>query len=294
MVSAMAIQTVSFIVKQGKPEALALVSELHPLLAARGIECLLEKDGAPAAGLAHVSAEEIATRSDLCVVLGGDGTLIHAAYVLSGRPVPILGINLGSMGFMTEIPVAEATSVLSDVLAGSFRVEPRMKLKVQLHRAGKEGKEERILSAEVLNDVVINKGALAKIADLEATVGGRYLTTFKADGVIVSTPTGSTAYSLSANGPIIYPTMHAVIMAPICPHTLTQRPIVLPDDGEINLVLKSERAEMYLTLDGQVGQPLKALDRVQIQQSPNKVMLIRNPRLDFFGILRNKLRWGER
>jgi NAD+ kinase len=205
--------------------------------------------------------------------------------------VPILGVNLGALGFMTEIPRTEVFAMLDRVLAGDFEVEPRMKLRVHLHR-GEDGR--KLLDAEVLNEAVINKGALARIIDLEASIDGGYVTTYKADGVIVSTPTGSTAYSLSAAGPILYPTMHAVIINPICPHTLTQRPIVIPDDREINLRLKSESSEVYLTLDGQTGLPLVPGDRIQIKQSLNKVMLIKNPALDFFGILRTKLRWGER
>ena len=286
----MAIQRVTFIAKIGHPQALELVAELRPMLAARGIETMIEQHVGFALGLAHSSAEELQS-ADLCVVLGGDGTLIHAAYVLAGRPVPILGINLGSLGFMTEVTVAELRPMLEEVLAGNFQVEPRMKLRVHLHRGPKA---DRILDAEVLNDVVINKGALAKIADMEAKIDGIHVTTYKADGIIVSTPTGSTAYSLSANGPILYPTMNAVIITPICPHTLTQRPIVVPDDRKIELVLTGERSELYLTLDGQSGVPMFPGDRVQIKQSPNKVMLIRNPRLDFFSILRTKLRWGER
>ncbi|MFN7130501.1 MAG: NAD(+)/NADH kinase [Myxococcales bacterium] len=285
--------TAAFIAKVGKAEAYALVAELRQYLAARGVVSLVEEHSGHVLGLPSVSNEEMARRSDLCIVLGGDGTLIHAAAVFAGRPVPILGVNLGSLGFMTEIPAAEVTEMLERVLLGDFKVEPRMKLRVRLHRA-KSADGRPVVDAEVLNDVVINKGALARIADLQASIEGTYITTYKADGVIVSTPTGSTAYSLSAAGPIMYPTMHAVIITPICPHTLTQRPIVVPDDRQINLVLTSESAEMYLTLDGQSGVPMVPGDRVQIEQSPNRLLLIRNPKLDYFSILRQKLRWGER
>jgi NAD+ kinase len=241
-------------------------------------------------GLPWGTSAELA-QGDLCVVLGGDGTLIHSSYVLAGRPVPILGINLGALGFLTEVPHGDVYPMLERVLAGDFEVVPRMKLRVHLHRGPTA---EKMVDAEVLNDVVINKGALARIADLEASLGDVYITTYKADGVIVSTPTGSTAYSLSANGPILYPTMHAVIVTPICPHTLTQRPIVVPDDCEISLRLRSETAEMYLTLDGQTGLPMLPGDRVQIKQSKNKVLLIKNPNVDYFSILRAKLKWGAR
>lgn len=286
----MSIQRACLIANASKPEALQLVQEISTLLASRGVGSICEEHVGRMLGLPFGSIPEV-RETDLCIVLGGDGTLIHAAYVLGTNPVPILGVNLGALGFMTEIPRTEVYAALERVLAGDFEVEPRMKLRVHLHR-GEEGR--KLLDAEVLNDAVINKGALARIIDLEASIDGGYVTTYKADGVIVSTPTGSTAYSLSAAGPILYPTMHAVIINPICPHTLAQRPIVIPDDREINLRLKSESSEVYLTLDGQTGLPLVPGDRVQIKQSRNKVLLIKNPALDFFSILRAKLRWGER
>ena len=233
---------------------------------------------------------EAGRAADLVVVLGGDGTLIHAASLLEGRPVPILGVNMGSLGFMTEVPQTELYAALDQVLAGKAQVSERMKLRVHLHKGGAS---ERALDSEVLNDVVIAKSALSRMAELHTRCSGEHVTTYKADGVIIATPTGSTAYSLAANGPIMYPTMRGVIIAPICPHTLTQRPLVVPDDESIDIVLTND-TEVYLTLDGQKGQPLEKGDRVQVKQSYNRVLLVRNPNLDFFGILRAKLRWGER
>jgi NAD+ kinase len=233
---------------------------------------------------------EIGRSAELVVVLGGDGTLIHAQSLLAGRPVPILGVNMGSLGFMTEVPQSGLYGALDLVLAGQARVSERMKLRVHLHRGGSA---ERALDAEVLNDVVISKSALSRMAELDTRCSGGYVTTYKADGVIVATPTGSTAYALAANGPIMYPTMRGVIIAPICPHTLTQRPLVVPDDENIEIVLVND-TEVYLTLDGQKGMPLERGDRVQVKQSYNRVLLVRNPNIDFFGILRAKLRWGER
>jgi NAD+ kinase len=233
---------------------------------------------------------EIGRSAELVVVLGGDGTLIHAQSLLAGRPVPILGVNMGSLGFMTEVPQSGLYGALELVLAGQARVSERMKLRVHLHRGGSP---ERALDAEVLNDVVISKSALSRMAELDTRCSGGYVTTYKADGVIVATPTGSTAYALAANGPIMYPTMRGVIIAPICPHTLTQRPLVVPDDENIEIVLVND-TEVYLTLDGQMGMPLERGDRVQVKQSYNRVLLVRNPNIDFFGILRAKLRWGER
>jgi NAD+ kinase len=165
-----------------------------------------------------------------------------------------------------------------------------MKLRVHLHRAGTE---RPILDSQVLNDVVIGKGALARMAEFDTRCSGQFVATYKADGIIVATPTGSTAYALAANGPILFPTMRGVVLAPICPHTLTQRPLVVPDDENIEIILVND-TEVYLTLDGQKGMPLERGDRVQVKQSLNRVLLVRNPNIDFFGILRAKLRWGER
>jgi NAD+ kinase len=232
----------------------------------------------------------IARAADLVLVLGGDGTLIHAASLLEGRPAPILGVNMGSLGFLTEVPQGELYTALDHVLAGKATLSERMKLRVHLHRSGHPEPE---LDSEVLNDAVIAKSALSRMAELDTRCSGNQVALYKADGIIVATPTGSTAYSLAANGPILYPTMRAVIISPICPHTLTQRPLVIPDDESIDIVLVND-TEVYLTLDGQKGVPLKRGDRVQVKQSHNRVLLVRNPRIDFFGILRTKLKWGER
>jgi NAD+ kinase len=232
----------------------------------------------------------IARDADLVVVLGGDGTLIHAATLLGGRPVPILGINMGSLGFMTETPQSEMYPALEQVLGGQALVTQRMKLRVHLHRGGRP---ERALDTEVLNDVVISKSPFSRMAELDLRCSQRFVTTLKADGVIVASPTGSTAYALAANGPLLYPTMRGVVIAPICPHTLTQRPIVVPDSDTLDILLMND-AEVFLTLDGKKGPGLERGDRVQVKQSYNRVLLVKNQKLDFFGILRAKLRWGER
>lgn len=263
--------------KQSSAAATSCAEAAAEYLRGRGVEALLEE-------------EDAARRADLILVLGGDGTLIHAAKLLDGRPTPILGVNMGSLGFMTEVPQPELYIALDLVLAGKARISARMKLRVHLHRAGSN---RPAVDAEVLNDAVIAKGTLARMAEFEATCGGDYVTTYKADGIIVATPTGSTAYALAANGPIVFPSMRGVIICPICPHTLTQRPLVVPDDQTVNIVLTSE-SEVFLTLDGQTGLPLARGDRVQIKQSRNVVQLVRNPNIDYFGILRAKLKWGER
>ena len=269
---------VGIVHKQSSPEAAACAAAAAQYLASRGVEVLRDE-------------AEAAHGAELVLVLGGDGTLIHAAGILEGRPVPILGVNMGSLGFLTEVPQAELYQAIEHVLSGRAEVSERMKLRVHLHRHG--APDEKIIDSEVLNDAVIAKGTLSRMAEFEATCSGNYVTTYKADGIIVATPTGSTAYSLAANGPILFPSMRGYILAPICPHTLTQRPLVLPDDQTVNIVLASE-SEVFLTLDGQSGMQLQRGDRVQIKQSHNRVLLVRNPSIDYFGILRAKLRWGQR
>jgi NAD+ kinase len=269
---------VGIVPKKTSAEATETAQYVERFLQQKGVEVLRDE-------------RAVGAESDLVVVLGGDGTLIHASHLLQGRPAPILGVNMGSLGFMTEVPQSGMYAALDMVLAGQAIVSPRMKLRVHLHRGGSVDGPE--LDAEVLNDAVISKGALSQMAELDTSYGNTYLTTYKADGVIVATPTGSTAYSLAANGPIVYPTMRGVIITPICPHMLTQRPIVLPEDPLVNIVLLND-AKVYLSLDGQTGVPLARGDRVEVRPSPNRVLLVRNPQFDFFGILRTKLRWGER
>ncbi len=268
---------IGIVYKRSSPAAASCAAASAQYLASRGIE-VLQDEGEAARG------------ADLVLVLGGDGTLIHAAGILEGRPVPILGVNMGSLGFLTEVPQQELYQAIDHVLSGRAEVWDRMKLRVHLHRGNSS---DKLIDSEVLNDAVIAKGALSRMAEFEATCSGHYVTTYRADGIIVATPTGSTAYSLAANGPILFPTMRGVILAPICPHTLTQRPIVLPDDQTVNITLVSD-SKVYLTLDGQTGLQLQTGDRVQIKQSPNRVLLVRNPKIDYFGVLRAKLRWGQR
>jgi NAD+ kinase len=204
--------------------------------------------------------------------------------------VPILGVNLGSLGFLTEITLNELYPSVERCLAGDFEVSERMMLVASVERDG-----EVVETHRVLNDVVINKGALARIIDMETAVNGRYLTTFKADGLIVSTPTGSTGYSLSANGPIIHPELECISITPICPHTLTNRPLVMAGDARIAITLDSTIDEaVFLTLDGQVGVKLSCGDVVQISKSGHSTRLVQSRSKDYFEVLRTKLKWGER
>jgi NAD+ kinase len=282
------VKTLLLVAKPKTAKAQALAKELrqrHPEL-----EVLADPDLAAELGWTQTEPlEAIVQRTELVIVLGGDGTLIHAARALQGRAVPILGVNLGSLGFMTEIPVSDLFPALEDVLSGNFRVDSRMKLSCRLYRNGKVEFED-----EVLNDVVINKGALARIADHEMTIDGQPVTTYKSDGVVVATPTGSTAYALSAGGPIVHPLVECMVIAPICPHALTQRPLVVPGAQTVAIRLASESADVYLTIDGQTGRALEGGDVLEVRRSANRVLLVRNPKKGYFAILRQKLHWGER
>lgn len=281
------MKTVAVVVKRGSAEAVALAQQVRARLPE--IELLADPELAAATGWPATPREEMGRRAELMLVLGGDGTLIHAARMVRGRPVPILGVNLGSLGFLTEVPRTELFPRLAETLAGKARLHTRMKLACRLHRGGKVMVED-----EVLNDVVINKGALARIADHEVSLDGQFMTTFKSDGVIIATPTGSTAYSLAAGGPILHPALECAVVTPICPHALTQRPFVVPGDQMVSVVLRSEVADVYLTLDGQTGHALRQGDRLEVWRSPNRTVLVGNPNIDYFGILRQKLHWGER
>ncbi len=282
------MKRLALVAKKGNTVAVDAAREIRERCT--GAEVVAEQHLARTLGWPHEGDDHaLLAKSDVVVVLGGDGTLIHAARLLAGAPVPILGVNLGSLGFMTEIPRAELFPTLDEVIAGRFQVERRMKLSCKLWRQG-----ALIVEDEVLNDVVINKGALARITDHDMWIDGEFVTTYKSDGVIVSTPTGSTAYSLSAGGPIVHPTTHAVIVTPICPHSLTQRALLVPSDRSISISLRSDSVDVYLTIDGQAGHPLQTGDRLDVARSPNAVLLIRNPQRSYFSILRQKLHWGER
>jgi NAD+ kinase len=225
----------------------------------------------------------------MVVVLGGDGTLLSVARQIGDLRTPILGVNLGSLGFLTEITRSELFPMLEQVVKGDFAVSERMRLLAVIRRNGLE-----VARYRVLNDVVINKGALARIIDMEAWIDDAYLTTFKADGLIVSTPTGSTGYNLAAGGPIIYPGNHCHVISPICPHMLTNRPIVISDEALIRIEIKSQDEDVAFTADGQEGMPLEAGDVIELRKSNHSTLLIKSPSKDYFQVLRTKLRWGER
>ena len=233
--------------------------------------------------------EDLAGDADLLVVLGGDGTLLAAARAVGQRNIPLLAVNLGGLGFLMTTGIHELFPVLECVLAGRFDIQCRTMVRGELVRGG-----EVIASYDALNDVVVNKAAMARVIDMDAYVDQQFVCSYRADGLIVSTPTGSTAYSLSAGGPVIVPSVAALCITPICPHTLTNRPVVLPDTAEVEVEVKGADDSSYMTIDGQVGIPLRSQDRVRCVTSPHRVHLIQPQHPQFFEVLRSKMKWGER
>ncbi len=280
---------IGLVVNLDKPQALDLAKSLVPWLKERGKTVLPEDRVSRELGFTQGWRKvEIMARADLAIVLGGDGTLLSLARRVGSREVPILGVNLGRLGFLAEMDMEELFPVLERVLAGDFTVDRRMTLEVTVSRNG-----EGLGRHQVLNDAVINKGALARIIDLETYVDGEYLCTYRSDGLILSTPTGSTAYSFSAGGPIVHPLVGVMILAPICPHMLSNRPLILPDTACIRVFLRTAEQDVMLTLDGQEGMPLLDGDQVEVRKSPHVVSLIRSPHRTFFSVLHSKLGWGE-
>lgn len=285
----MAIRTVGVAIKPGEPRALEAVRDLAKWLADRGVRARFETDAAAAIGEVGVSRAVLVREADLLIVLGGDGTLLSVVRALGERAVPILGVNLGTLGFLVEVSVDEMLEALARALDGEMAIEPRMRLAVRLLRDGRE-----LRSWLALNDAVITKGASARIVDLEARADGQLVTTYHADGLIVSTPTGSTAYTLSAGGPILLPGVPSLVLTPICPHALTQRPLVLPDSALIEVVVHPRGGEVQLAIDGQEGAPLHEGDLVEVRRSEHPALLLVSPAHSRFEVLRSKLRWGER
>lgn len=287
----MSIKKIGIISKPKKAELREVVPPLVKWLRERKVEVYIDKE----TGTTLESPEKCLTRNempgqvDLLVVLGGDGTLLATARALSRKPVPILAVNLGGLGFLTVITLEGLYPTLESVLAGNFQTERRVQIEAEIVRA-----DEVISSFLALNDVVLNKGAIARILDFDVLVDGKFISTYKSDGLIVSTPTGSTAYSLAAGGPVVVPSVAAFVVTPICAHTLTNRPLVLPDSVTIEVVVKSQRESVYLTVDGQVGIAARSEDIVRMRKSSSFVDLIQPPNKDYFEILRQKLKWGER
>jgi NAD+ kinase len=272
-------------------EAQRVVSTLVDWLTAHGVTPVLEKEAAalvPSAAFASALKSDLPGQVDLVVVLGGDGTLLSMARAVGDLGVPILGVNLGGLGFLTATTLDEMLPALEGVLAGRMAFEERMMLAARLVRGGQTAGEHI-----ALNDVVITKSAMSRIIELAVSVDGRHATSYRADGLIIATPTGSTAYNLSVGGPILFPTLDAVVLTPIAPHTLSNRPIVLPATQRVEVTLRGDQ-EVMLTMDGQVGVHLRERDVVQVEKAHARIRLLRFPHKDFFSVLRTKLKWGER
>jgi NAD+ kinase len=289
------IKRIGVVLKQHQPDALKTMCDLVVWLAERGItlvggpEIERERIGQQTGcAVEEIPPEKLAESVDLILVLGGDGTMIATARLMRATEVPVLGVNYGGLGYLAEFRIEELHTALESILAGNYRLDKRVMLDVELLRG-----DEEVTHNRVLNDVVINKSALARIIEIEAYLNQQFVNSFRADGLIVSTPTGSTAYNLSAGGPVIFPSMNAVVITPICPFTLSNRPIVVPDDAVIELCLKTEQEDVALTLDGQVGFPLKVDDRVIIRKSKTTFNLVQPMNRNYFDVLRDKLRWGR-
>lgn len=289
------IRRVGVVVKPNHAEALQTTCRLVEWLTTHGIKLV----GTPELSRERIEAEtgcavlivppeRLAASVDLVVVLGGDGTMIATSRMLGDYDVPVLGINYGTLGYLAEFRVEEMFQALASVLAGDYRIDTRVRLAVDLYRGG-----EMLMHQRALNDVVINKSALARIIEIEARMNGMLISGFRADGLIVSTPTGSTAYNLSAGGPVVYPSMNALVITPICPFTLSDRPIVVPDDCLVELRLRTPDEEVVLTLDGQFGLPIQTEDRILIRKSLTTFKIVQPKNRNYFEVLREKLRWGK-
>ncbi|HKR02589.1 MAG TPA: NAD(+)/NADH kinase [Pyrinomonadaceae bacterium] len=289
------ISRVGVVVKPHQPEALKTVCRLIEWLDAHGIQLVgtpdldrerVEHETGCAVEVAE--SEKLAARVDFIVVLGGDGTMIATSRMMGDHDVPVLGINYGTLGYLAEFRIEEMFPALESILAGDYRIDTRVRLAVDLVRDG-----EILMHSRALNDVVINKSALARIIEIEAQMNGQLISGFRADGLIISTPTGSTAYNLSAGGPVVYPSMNALVITPICPFTLSDRPIVVPDDALVELRLRTPNEEVVLTLDGQVGIPIQPEHRVLIRKSLTTFKIVQPKNRNYFEVLREKLRWGK-
>lgn len=287
------VKTVGILSRPDLAEAGRALSELVTWLQGRGVSVVLESRTAtlmPDHGAGSIAeGKDVAATADALVVLGGDGTLLGVSHLLARRAVPVLGVNFGSLGFLTEIALPELYTALEGVLQDTYEYDERRMLHAVVRREDQVTQE-----GDVLNDVVVTKAALSRIIELDVFVDGLFVSAFRADGLIVSSPTGSTAYNLAAGGPILHPALPAIVLTPICPHMLTNRPLVIGDESTIEVRLRPARdVEVHVTFDGQRGFALKSQDSVTVTRSPRSLRLVRAPARDFFAVLRTKLKWGE-
>lgn len=287
--AAKTVRTVGIISKPRSDRAAKLIPELLRWLRDRNVSSVLDPESAAYAGSTEGrSREEVAAAADLLIVLGGDGTLLSTARAAIGRDIPVFAVNLGGLGFLTAIKVDEIYEQLERALRGGYRLGRRRMLHTELWRGG-----VAVAAWEALNDTVLTKTEIARMIDLDVHVDDHFVCVYRADGLIVSTPTGSTAYSLSAGGPIMLPAVAAFAITPICPHTLTHRPVIVPDSSVVNIV-PGDGPSTYLTIDGQVGEMLRLGDHVVCKRSEHWLSLVRPPDMLFFDVLREKLKWGGR
>lgn len=285
-----AFRTIGILSRPRREQLSVVVPPLLKWLEARGIRTVLDEETAAAlpAGSKGQARSAVADASQILLVLGGDGTMLAAARLAAPRQIPILPINMGSLGFLTSFTLDELYPALEETLAGHSSISQRVMLQAELVRGGSV-----IESQRALNDVVIHKGALARMIQLELSINSDFVCRYRADGLIVSSPTGSTAYSLSAGGPIVHPAVEAFIITPICPHMLTDRPVVVRDYSQLEIKMNGDAESVYLTLDGQRGVPLESTDILRVQRAKEHLQLIQPPKKPYFEILRNKLKWGE-
>ncbi|HYL60378.1 MAG TPA: NAD(+)/NADH kinase [Candidatus Acidoferrales bacterium] len=283
------IKSVGLVVKRDRPEAIVIARALTRFLLIKKKFPIAEEEMAKKIGAEAVERHQLADRADLIVVLGGDGTLLGVARLVASKGIPILGVNLGGLGFLTEVTMKEARAALERILAGDYEVDRRIMLEAIVARASEE--LSRAETFQAFNDVVVSKGPLGRMLQLEVFADGKPFCTYRADGLIVATPTGSTAYALAAGGPIVYPTLGAIVLAPICPHTLSNRPVVLPDSYEIEIHVRAPDHDTTFTVDGQESAQLGPADSIKIHRGRHSVSLIRSAH-PYFEIWRDKLHWG--
>ncbi|MEE8239710.1 MAG: NAD(+)/NADH kinase [Nitrospirales bacterium] len=282
------MKTIGILSKPTFPDVTRILRELVTWLREHGKEVAVDGKAAALLGEPAVYTNaQIASLSDLLLVLGGDGTMLNAARLVEERQVPILGVNMGGLGFLTEATIEHLFPTLEKVFANDYLLEERLMLRAHIDRHG-----EHVASPTVLNDVVVSKGTLARMVEIQILIDGQFVTNLRGDGLIISTPTGSTAYSLSAGGPVVNPIVEGLILTPICPHTLSHRPLVVESKSVIEVILTSHEEGAMATFDGQIGVSLSHGDRIAVRTSDHRAKLVRFPDRTYYEVLRKKLNWG--